>query len=167
MADKSRKDALYRSVEPTSVTPWSLSSRDRSLAGALVALVRQSFPALAGDASAGVFDLDDVAFRKKLDPLIGRFLSLMAEAESEEAPEATDHVWMLLRGWDRNARRARDEGEPLSYERRPKSENALLKRFGQKGQGWLVGDSMRSVDPNVAVEVQEPSQEVQRAEYPS
>lgn len=164
---RSYHDALYRSVEPTSVTPWSLSSRDRSLAGAVVALVRQSFPAVAGDAAAGIFDLDDAAFRTQLDPLIGRFLSLMAEAESEEAPEAADHVWRLLRDWDRIARKARDAGEPLRYERPPKSESALLKRFGQKGQGWLVGDSMRSVDPNVAVEVQEPSQEVHRAEYPS
>ncbi|TFC60828.1 helicase-related protein [Cryobacterium sp. TMB1-7] len=164
---RSYHDALYRSVEPTSVTPWSLSSRARTLAGALVALVRQSFPSLAEDTAAGVFDLNDSTFRAQLEPLIGRFLSLVASAEPDEASETTDHVWLLLREWDREARRAREGGETLRYERRPKVEEALVKRFGQKGQGWLVGDSMRSVEPNVAVEVQEPFQEVQRAEHPS
>lgn len=164
---RSYHDALYRSVEPTSVTPWSLSSRDRSLAGALVTLIRQSFPALAGDTAAGFFDLDDAAFRKRLDPLIDRFLSLVARAEPGEAAEAAEQLWTLLRQWDRDAKKARDQGESMCYERRPRSENALLKRFGQRGPGWLVGDSMRSVEPNVAVEVQEPLQEVQRAEDPA
>ncbi|WP_212745874.1 helicase-related protein [Sinomonas susongensis] len=164
---RSYHDALYRSVEPTSVTPWSLSSRDRSLAGALVALVRHSLPSLGADASAGSFDLDNGGLRTVLDPLIGSFLALVAQADKREADEVRDQVWTLLRAWDRMAKRAREDGEDLRYERRPPSENALLKRFGQTGEGWTVADSMRSVEPNVAVEVQEPLQEVDRAEDPA
>ena len=77
-------DALYRGVEPTSVTPWSLSSRDRSLAGALVALVRQSFATLAGDADAGRFDLSDAAFLARLEPVIDAFLKTVARADDTE-----------------------------------------------------------------------------------
>ncbi|MDH6182430.1 hypothetical protein M2152_002612 [Microbacteriaceae bacterium SG_E_30_P1] len=161
---RSYHEALYRSVEPTSVTPWSLSSRDRSLAGALVALVRQSFPRLASDASAGDFDLDDAGFRTALDPLVDRLVSLVARADDREAEGVSDQIWELLREWDRRAGKSRAEGQQLRYERRPPSATALLMRFGQTGEGWLVGDSMRSVEPNVAVEVQEPLQEVQRAE---
>jgi hypothetical protein len=156
-------DALYRGVEPTSVTPWSLSSRDRSLAGALVALVRQSFPALATNAAAGRFDLADAAFRRGLDSLIEKFFDLVARADAPERADVADQVWVLLRAWDHEAGKARAEGAVLKYERRTGAESALLKRFGEPGQGWLVGDSMRSVEPNVAVDVQEPLKEVQRA----
>ena len=157
-------DALYRSVEPTSVTPWSLSSRDRSLAGALVALIRQSFPELAEDANAGDFNLENASFSSALTLLIERLLALVEQADQPESSDVREEVWRLLRDWDHNARSARNEEVTLRYERRPKSDVALLKRFGQSGVGWLVGDSMRSVEPNVAVEVQE---EAQRAEDPT
>lgn len=160
---RSYHDVLYQNVEPTSVTPWSLSSRDRSLAGALVALIRQSFPTLASDASAGNFDLENSTLRASLDPLVDRFLSLVSRSDRSEYDDAYEQVWALFRDWDREARKAREDGKLLRYERRPGTEISLLKRFGQSGSGWLVGDSMRSVEPNMAVEVHEPLQEVERA----
>jgi len=160
-------DALYRSVEPTSVTPWSLSSRNRSLAGALIALLRHAVPVLAGDGDAGAFDLSDERFRATVEALIERFLDLVRESEEDETTAVDDQVGQLLREWDRKAREARDAGERLRYEHRQAGDRALVKRFGQTGDEWLVGDSMRSVEPNVAVEVQEPQREVRRAEDPS
>ena len=160
---RSYHEVLYQNVEPTSVTPWSLSSRDRSLAGALIALMRQSFPTLAPDSSASNFDLEDPTLRAGLDPLIERFLALVSRADGSERDETSEQIWELFRAWDHAAREAREAGKPLRYERRPGTEASLLKRFGQSGLGWLVGDSMRSVEPNVAVEVQEPLREVERA----
>lgn len=157
-------DALYRSVEPTSVTPWSLSSRDRSLAGALVALIRHSFPTLAADTAASHFDLADTGFRSELDALMERFFEIVARSDRQELDAVTDQSWGLMHSWDYEARKARDEGQTLRYERRARSHTALLRRFGESGSGWLVGDSMRSVEPSVAVEVQEPFREVERAE---
>jgi hypothetical protein len=158
-------DALYRSVEPTSVTPWSLSSRDRSLAGATIALVRHSFPALAGDAAAGGFNLADTRFRAALDPLIEGFLKRVTNADPEEMDEVSEQLWQILQEWDLKADRARAAGEPLRYERRQADQLALVKRFGESGDRWVVGDSMRSVEPNVSVEVQEPEREVERAKH--
>ncbi|MFB4300404.1 helicase-related protein [Actinomadura sp. NTSP31] len=155
-------EALYRSVEPTSVTPWSLASRDRSLAGALVALMRQSFGELAENDAAGHFDLEDTKLNDAVTSLLGRFLGYVTRADSVEGDETRDAAWSLLRDWDRRARAAREAGEALRYERAGKDQAALLKRFGQGGEGWLVGDSMRSIEPNVAVQVQEPLEEVQR-----
>ncbi|MFE9649421.1 helicase-related protein [Streptomyces sp. NPDC006365] len=157
-------EALYRSVEPTSVTPWSLASRDRSLAGALVALLRQSFTALAPNDAAGRLDLKDDRIREALDRLVDRFLGYVTRADGLEAAETRSAVWSLLRDWDRRAAQAREADEPLYYQRTKNDQAALLKRFGQPGEGWLVGDSMRSVEPNVAVEVQEPQEEVHRGE---
>jgi hypothetical protein len=157
-------EALYRSVEPTSVTPWSLASRDRSLAGALVALLRQSFTQLGENDAAGRFDLEDAKLDDAVTRLLDRFLGYVIRADDVEADETRDAAWSLLRDWDRRAGSAREAGETLRYARSAKDEAALLKRFGQSGEGWLVGDSMRSVEPNVAVEVQEPQEEVRRGE---
>ncbi|MCV2458389.1 helicase-related protein [Streptomyces sp. ICN988] len=157
-------EALYRSVEPTSVTPWSLASRNRSLAGALVALLRQSFSALAPNDAAGRLDLGDDKIREAVDRLVDGFLGYVTRADGLEAEETRSAVGSLLRDWDRRAAQAREADEPLYYQRTKKDQAALLKRFGQPGEGWLVGDSMRSVEPNVAVEVQEPQEEVHRGE---
>jgi hypothetical protein len=153
-------EALYRSVEPTSVTPWSLSSRDRSLAGAVVALLRQSFTPLAANEHAGRFDLDDGRLRKAVEGIVDRFLSYVHRSDEAEATDTRHAMWSLLKDWDRRAALARESDEPLYYQRTKKEQAALLKRFGQSGEGWDVADSMRSVEPSVAVEVQEPQEEV-------
>ncbi|WP_026152006.1 helicase-related protein [Actinopolyspora halophila] len=161
---RSYHEALYRSVEPTSVTPWSLASRDRSLAGALVALLRQSLGPLAANDDAVRLDLDDARINDAVEALIAKFLYYISRSEPFEQQDTEDEIRHLLRNWDRRASEAREDGTELHYERRPKSDAAaLLRRFGEPGEGWLVGDSMRSVEPNVAVEVQEP-QEVFRGE---
>ncbi|RZS55231.1 helicase-like protein [Microcella putealis] len=157
-------DALYRSVEPTSVTPWSLSSRDRSLSGALVALMRHSVTVISADDGAGSLDLSNPRLKAASDKLADEFLAFVAAADESEEEAARVQVGLLLREWDRKAKSARDSGNKLYYERHPSRDAALVKRFGQTGDEWLVADSMRSVEPNVAVEVQEPEREVQRAE---
>ncbi|UGT42004.1 hypothetical protein LTV02_00800 [Nocardia yamanashiensis] len=155
-------EALYRGVEPTSVTPWSLASRDRSLAGALIALLRQTFKELAPDTAADRLDLEDGRMVAAVDELVAQFLGFVERSDWVEIEETEERIRQLLRDWDARAATARETGNPLRYDRRVGTDDALLKRFGQKGQGWLVGDSMRSVEPNVAIEVQEPLQEVER-----
>ena len=153
-------EALYRSVEPTSVTPWSLASRERSLAGALVALIRHSFTPLAKNTKAGVFDLEDDRIRTAVEPLVERFLGYVSQADPLEAEETRQDVRRLLREWSDRAERARSSGENLYYDSRSKGQEALLKEFGQSREGWVVAHSMRSVETNVAVEVKEPQEEV-------
>ncbi|MFC9614383.1 helicase-related protein [Streptomyces sp. NPDC056938] len=157
-------EALYRSVEPTSVTPWSLASRNRSLAGALVALLRHSFTELTSNDAAGRFDLKDDRIHEAVDRLVERFLGYVTRADGLEAADTRAAAWSLLKDWDRRAGRARESDEPLYYQRTKKEHAALLKKFGQPGEGWLVADSMRSVEPNVAIEVQEPQEEVHHGE---
>lgn len=160
-------EALYRNVEPTSVTPWSLSSRARSLAGALVALLRQSFSALAENDSASRLDLDDDRMCGAIERLIATFVDLVSRSEHIEAEETEEEVWRLLRDWDRRAKLARESGATLLYDRRKADDEALLKRFGQRGEGWLVANSMRSVEPNVAVHVREPMEGGDRGTNPA
>ena len=160
-------EALYRSVEPTSVTPWSLASRARSLSGALVALLRHSIPALAPNDAASRLDLDDDTMRRTVEGLVDTLVALITRSERIEAQETEEEVWRLLREWDRRAALARDTGASLQYDRGKADDQALLKRFDQSGEGWLVADSMRSVEPNVAVHVREPMEEVRRGTDPA
>lgn len=153
-------EALYRGVEPTSVTPWSLASRERSLPGALVALVRHSLPMLSDDDAAGRLNLDDDGMHSALETLVSNFSRMIALADELEARDATEEIWRLLREWDLRAKRARASSVALRYDRHPGTDEALLKRFGQPGEGWLVADSMRSVEPNVGIEVKEPLEQV-------
>lgn len=152
-------EALYRNVEPTSVTPWSLASRDRSLAGALVALIRHTMQALSGNTSAARLDLDDKAQHAAVTGLIDAFLLRVNAADQDEGDDTESRLWSLLRDWNRRASASRAAGEDLLYDRTKSQDPSLLKRFGQPGEGWLVADSMRSVEPNVAVEVREPHEE--------
>ncbi|HEY8720203.1 helicase-related protein [Pengzhenrongella sp.] len=149
-------EALYRSVEPTSVTPWSLASRERSLAGALVTLLRHLGPNLADNDAAARLDLQDPAQRTSIDALVARFVELVERSDQVEAEDTRERVRVLLTQWDRRARSARESDGPLLYERHKPDENSLFRRFGQQGEGWLVADSMRSVEANVAVDVREP-----------
>lgn len=151
-------EALYRSVEPTSVTPWSIASRRRSLAGAVVALLRHTVSALAPNDGAGRFDLDDSSMMRSIDDAVEGLVAMVRRSDEIEIDDARDQMWEILREWDRRARQAREAGDKLLYDRRKSDDAALLKRFGQSGEGELVADSMRSVEPNVAVEVREPNE---------
>lgn len=152
-------EALYRNVEPTSVTPWSLASRERSLAGALVALVRHTMPALSSNSSALRLDLNDPSQKATLTALLEALARRVERADKAEVQDTEARLWALVRDWDRRASAARTAGEELFYDRNKSQDKALLKRFGQAGEGWLVADSMRSVEPNVSVEVREPHEE--------
>ena len=152
-------EALYRNVEPTSVTPWSLASRERSLAGALVALIRHTMPALSANGSAARLDLGDASQHATISALVDALSRRVALADRDELEDTAARLWARLRDWDRRASAARAAGEELLYDRTKSQDVALLKRFGQTGEGWLVADSMRSVEPNVAVEVREPHEE--------
>jgi hypothetical protein len=138
--------ALYRYVEPTSVTPWSLASRRRSLHAALTLLVRHAC-GLRGNDDAGDFSLDD--------PLIGAALRALREwaerADTDEAAGADADLRRLAGEWEHRARSAERSGTKLRYASSDKDTPALLRDFGEKKEGWDTMHSMRSVDRQVRV----------------
>jgi hypothetical protein len=153
---RSYHQSLYRSVEPTSVTPWSMASRDRSLAGALVLLIRHSLHHLAPNDSARALDLNDPKLKAAVGNLVDRMAEVVARSDKAEVDETIEDIRRLLNQWETRASDARRLQEPFPYVRSPGAETSLLKKFDQPGQGWVVADSMRSVEPNVAIVVKEP-----------
>jgi hypothetical protein len=140
--------ALYRYVEPTSVTPFALPSRARALHAALAILVRHG-TGLASNEAAADFTETDPEVQRVLDALIAR----AQEVDPYEAPETERHLRRLAAEWAEKAERARENGQILHYRGGTRQIPSLLKDFGADGSGWDTLHSMRNVDRQCSVEV--------------
>jgi len=141
--------SLYRHVEPTSVTPWSRASRHRSLPAVLVALIRQLGPWKSAD-GAGRVDFDS--------PIVTNVEALIAQAvraaDPREEQDTLEELRALLLDWRVRADRASQDDEPLLYEPRYGSAGvpALTRDYSEEHrEGWVLQNSMRSVDAEVAM----------------
>jgi hypothetical protein len=139
-------ESLYRNVEPTSVTPWSAASRERSLHAALVMLVRHGVGLRSND-DAGAFHADDRGVGKAVQIL----LSATRNAEPEALGDTELELRRLVAEWDRRARESEQIGTAMRYQTSDNDYPALLRDFGEKRDGWATMHSMRSVDRSVRV----------------
>jgi hypothetical protein len=81
---RSYHTALYRFVEPTSVTPFSSRARDKGLAGVLASLVRQGDPALAPEPAAKDFNPTDPWVQEVIEQVVQRAALLVGADGGEE-----------------------------------------------------------------------------------
>jgi hypothetical protein len=133
---------IYRYVEPASVTPFSLPSRNRALHAALVILIRHG---------AGLSANDDAG---RIDPKsseVIRAVNILARQaaikDPGEAAETRMHLDRLLEEWNNMAVRAAKSGYPFCYDGGgAKNIPSLLIQFGKAGDGWHTLNSMRNVD---------------------
>jgi hypothetical protein len=140
--------ALYRHVEPTTVTPWSVPSRRRALHAALVVLVRHGLGLRAEDAAGDVLDrVADVSTQAE------RIVDWVTRSDPEAAPGVRDDLFRLFQQWLEAAREARDDGKRLHYRTQGKGQHNLLRDFGRGGGLWETPHSMRNVDRECQVVV--------------
>lgn len=141
-------EALYRAVEPTSVTPYAIPARDRALHAALVAVMR-----LAGNVpkneDAGDFDPNDV----ESSTLISSFLKRTAKADPVSATETAKHISTIIMKWQALINESRESGRPLRYEAGGGPQfSPLLCPFDKKVAGaWPTLNSMRNVDSECVI----------------
>ncbi len=132
--------ALYRHVEPTSVTPFSLPSRERALHAALAILVRHGV-GLSANNDASRFRLDD--------PQVERAIQLLEERartiDPDEAKSTSEHLRALAAQWAELAKETAESNRLLYYQA-SKPHTGLLRNFGAQGSGWATLHSMRNVD---------------------
>jgi ATP-dependent helicase YprA (DUF1998 family) len=140
--------ALYRYVEPSSVTPFALQSRSRSLHAALVILARHG-AGLSQNHQAIEFSRSDPEVARVLDILLRRAQA----SDPTEAERTLAHLNRLADEWERRATDAKRDASNFYYEAPGKQHRRLLRRFGDHGEGWETLDSMRSVDLQVPVDV--------------
>ncbi|MCX2729416.1 helicase-related protein [Saccharopolyspora sp. NFXS83] len=136
---------LYASVEPSSVTPFSVAARARALHADLVLLVRHAL-GLSRDADADRFDAERTDFRD----LVATFLERAGKADPTEKRRVTEHLDQLVEHWSRLVVEAEPDGG-LVYQSTGKGRLKLLRRFTERGVGWPTLDSMRSVDVDTEV----------------
>ncbi|MEV0024081.1 helicase-related protein [Streptomyces atroolivaceus] len=148
--------ALYRYVEPASVTPWAPPARRRALHAALVILVRHGL-GLGAENQAGRIAVHKEAAGRIADGLAER----AAVAESGSTGVDADAVradvraelGYLLDDWCRQAGTAAADGKDLYYRSQGKGQHNLLKAFEQRYGLWETPNSMRSVDRECQITV--------------
>ncbi|MEV7110024.1 helicase-related protein [Streptomyces anulatus] len=148
--------ALYRYVEPASVTPWSVPARRRALHAALVILVRHRM-GLAAENRAGHI----TGHRKEAESIADALAGRAAIAGSGATGRAADalradvrtELGYLLDDWYRQAALAGAEGKDLYYRSQGKGHYNLLKGFEQRYGLWETLNSMRSVDRECQITV--------------
>ncbi len=133
--------ALYRAVEPTSVTPWSSASRERALHAAFVILVRHR-GGLPENADAGRFSRTLPVVEDATDII----RAAVAGSEPEEVQDAEAHLDRLVTEWERWAEEARTQHRPLYYDVDGANFLSLLRPHGRRRRGWPTLNAMRNVD---------------------
>jgi hypothetical protein len=141
--------ALYRRVEPTSVTPFSLPSRERALPAALVILVRHGV-GLARNDEAGMFDPGNPDVRRAVEMLRER----VRHVDPEETQSTSKHLDRLVAEWAHLADQAQEGGRSLYYRATTKQHASLLQDFGgPRETSWETLHSMRNVDRQCSIRV--------------
>jgi hypothetical protein len=139
--------SLYRSVEPTSVTPFSVPARARALHAGLIVLARHAHT-WRHDNDAAAFDPDDPQWRA----LVESFESRAAEADPDEVEDVVRHLRQLEQQWAGLVDRAYPTGG-LRYTSGGRERIQLLRRFDVPGPGWPTLDSMRNIDTEARIRV--------------
>ncbi|MEU7020306.1 helicase-related protein [Streptomyces sp. NPDC046203] len=140
--------SLYRHVEPTSVTPWSLPSRERALHAVLTILVRHGIGLAAENKAGEILEhVDEVARIRDL------IVDHVRRADPDEAEATAEHLDKLIDEWQHEAESARGEGRRLYYRPQGRMFGSLLTDFGKHGGLWETAQSMRNVDRDCLVVV--------------
>jgi hypothetical protein len=151
--------SFYRSVEATSVTPFSPRALDRGLAGTLVALARQAHAPMTPPKGA----TEILRERGKLDFVVDA-LAARAAAYAETQEEAKslqqrvrDRALDLLSAWSHIAHELHNQGIALQYQIETGAAQRLLyeflnpdlKKLPMRHRKFRANRSMRDVEPSV------------------
>lgn len=152
-------ESFYRSVEPTSVTPFSPRALDRGLAGTLIALTRHAHAPMTPPKGA----TEILRERGKLDFVIDA-LAARAAAYAETPQEAAalrqrvrERAVDLLDEWSHIAHDLQTQGVQLQYQIETGAAQRLLyeflnpdlKKLPMRHRKFRANRSMRDVEPSV------------------
>jgi hypothetical protein len=153
---------FYRSVEATSVTPFSPRALDRGLAGTLVALARHGVSEYTPPRGAGHILKNYPALEAAVEALSRRAEETHRDAPSEVkarlAQAVRDRCRNLLDEWSRIAKELADVGRTLVYQpyERDVGQPLLrpfldpeLERLQARHRKFRANRSLRDVEPNV------------------
>ena len=140
--------ALYRHVEPTTVTPFSPPSRDRALHAALIILARHRL-GMQTDGSAGQIRTR----RAEVEALADKLLDVVGRVEPREKNGAKTYLDRFIDDWVERAQQADAQNKLLYYRPNGKGQFNLIRQYHARASGWETLGSMRNVDLESLVEV--------------
>ncbi|WP_223830442.1 helicase-related protein [Nocardiopsis quinghaiensis] len=140
--------SLYRHVEPSSVTPWSIPSRARSLHAALAILVRHGHGATAPDQASVILDRPEI-----VEDAARRILSWVEKSDPQALSETERNLRDLVSDWRDAAATAQSDGSPLYWSGSGRNRHHLLTGFGNGKGLWQTLHSARSVDLECQISV--------------
>lgn len=148
-------NAIYRSVEATSVTPWAPRARDKALHAVLAAAVRHLVDRMGDDDAAGRFSRRNETVSEIIRVIRDRAFSASGNVEGEDTVNDLD---ALIDEWASRSSDASSTGKALRYWDHgsgfSKAGNYLM-RSAEDGRGtgrksWPTPNSMREVEPSTA-----------------
>jgi hypothetical protein len=141
--------SLYRYVEPTSVTPYSIPVLERALHPVLVIIGRH----LAGWTDPGQIDFDEGIAKDAISFLVDRCKNI----DEEHIDVFKSHISKLITEWEQSeAEKWGGFGEPDPYALPPlmyPAGSTPLPDWGDQEPPWATPSSMRSVDSECQAEV--------------
>ncbi len=152
--------SFYRSVEATSVTPFSPRALDRGLAGTLVGLARQGHPPMTAPRGAAAILQERARLEFVADCLAerARRCAGLPPAEADEVRQRVrDRARDLLEEWSKIAMELNQVGAGLQYQVELGKDprllyeflNPELKMLPARRRKFRANRSMRDVEPSV------------------
>ncbi len=145
---RSYHQALYRAVEPISITPFAKPALERSVRSVLAAVGRHGIDRSFGRSDgAGMVGSNEDA----LGALARSFMDAVTARDAANQDEITSFVDVLLDQWKARSTKLRT----LTWsERTGQIARLLRQRFDASGlDAWPYDTSLRSVEPDIAVKL--------------
>lgn len=147
-------EALYRSVEATSVTPWAPRARDKALHAVFAACVRQLVSGMLDEDAAINFSAANVTVQTIVDHLIKRAKNATEGAGDADIRKELDEI---EEDWQRRAAAARVGNRRFRYWEKPAPFGNTLPHLlysaespRAAGGAWPAPNSLREVEPPTA-----------------
>lgn len=141
---KSYHQALYRYVEPTSITPWAKPALERALHASLIAAVRVT-GYLRNNESARYLDTTNTDFVQITTALKKRIIQAMEGIPNNEKKATLDYLESIINTWQERCNR---NEKPLTHYTGDKQFQPLIQSFesASHSEAWRTLNSMRNVD---------------------
>lgn len=137
--------ALYRYVEPISVTPFASRARDRGMAAVLVSMLRLGYSEISSNTGAN--NIQKV--NEQARAIIEIFVQRAKDMNIKEIDEIEDELNGLIKEWEKDSAKSK-----LIYNKPiPENESNLLYQLGDNNSKgtFKTPNSMRDVEPTAGI----------------